>query len=286
MTATYLQEHRVFGDAHTTEQDSVELLHILAALPPQHPSRRALRERVIEAWYPLAHHAAARFLGRGELFEDLLQTAMVGLIKAVDRFDPDRGVSFPGYAVPTIVGEIKRHFRDQTWDLRVPRRLQELRGAIRRADGTLPQKLGRSPTRADVAAFLDVSEEELIEGVESARAYHAVSLQAPAAPGTGDTELGDLIGREDDQIELTELRLALNPVVATLDERDKRILMLRFYGNLTQSQIGKRIGISQMHVSRLLARVLDRLRDELVLDDEGPQSTADAGPADSGRWPG
>ncbi|WP_229783715.1 SigB/SigF/SigG family RNA polymerase sigma factor [Pilimelia anulata] len=246
------------------QRHAARRLDLLASLPERHPSRASVRAEVIEAWLPLAQHLAGRFAGRGEPVDDLVQTATIGLIKAVDRFDPDRGVDFAGYAIPTIVGEIKRYFRDRTWDVRVPRRLQELRLAISEATATLQQDLGRSPTVADLAGRIGVSEEEVLEGLEGARAYNAVSLSTPASDGDRATELGEMIGAEDDGFEVTELRVALGPALATLDRREQRILVLRFYGNLTQSQIAARIGVSQMHISRLLARALVRLRGQLA----------------------
>ena len=155
------------------------MLTTMASLPAHHPSRAPLRDQAIEAWLPLARHLAHRYSGRGEPTDDLIQTATVGLIKAVDKFDPDRGVDFAGYAIPTIIGEIKRHFRDRTWSVRVPRRLQELRLAITEANSTLTHTLGRSPTVADIAAHLGVTEEEVLEGLEGARAYNATTLSTP-----------------------------------------------------------------------------------------------------------
>lgn len=245
---------------------AADLLTALSALPAHHPSRRPLRDQVIEAFLPLAQHLANRFGGRGEPIEDLVQTATVGLIKAVDKFDPERGTEFAAYAIPTIIGEIKRHFRDRTWDIRVPRRLQELRLSISEATSNLLQDLGRSPTIADIAEHLGLSEEEVLEGLEGARAYNAVSLSAPATDGDRATELGDLIGAEDNEFELAELRVALGPAMAALDEREQRILTLRFYGNMTQSQIAEQVGVSQMHVSRLLTRALVKLRGQLTED--------------------
>jgi RNA polymerase sigma-B factor len=250
-------------DARLTTDSATDLLATMAVLPSNHPSRARLRDDVIEAWLPLAQHLANRFSGRGEPMEDLVQTAAVGLIKAVDKFDPDRGVEFAAYAIPTIIGEIKRHFRDRTWDIRVPRRLQELRLSLSEATSTLMQRLGRSPTVADLAAHLEVSEEEVLEGLEGARAYNAVSLSTPTTDGDRATELGDLLGAEDGEFELAELRVALGPALAALDPREQRILTLRFYGNMTQSQIAEQIGVSQMHVSRLLARALAKLRGQL-----------------------
>ncbi|MEU4774248.1 SigB/SigF/SigG family RNA polymerase sigma factor [Micromonospora sp. NPDC023644] len=250
-------------DPRALTDSAADLLNAMAALPAGHPSRAALRDRAIEAWLPLANHLAHRYSGRGEPTDDLAQTAAVGLIKAIDKFDPSRGVDFAGYAIPTIIGELKRHFRDRTWDIRVPRRLQELRLAISDANSSLLQTLGRSPTVADIAAHLKLTEEEVLEGLEGARAYNAVSLSTPTGDGDRATELGDMLGGEDGEFELAELRVALGPALATLDEREQKILTLRFYGNLTQSQIAEQIGVSQMHVSRLLARALTKLRGQL-----------------------
>jgi RNA polymerase sigma-B factor len=248
-----------------------EGLRAMAALPAGHPSRARLRERAIEAWLPLAQHLAHRYYGRGEPSDDLVQTATIGLIKAVDRFDPDRGIDFPGFAIPTILGEIKRHFRDRTWSIRVPRRLQELRQAISGANNTLGQRLGRAPTVADIAAHLRVTEEEVLEGLEGARAYSATSLSTPVT-ADGDRELGDTLGGEDHEFDLVELRMSLGPALALLNAREQKIVALRFYGNLTQSQIADQLGISQMHVSRLLSRALTTLRGSLS-DAPGPSGT-------------
>jgi len=260
---TSVADTATVDDARLTDS-ATDLLHAMAALPAHHPSRAALRDRAIEAWLPLANHLANRYSGRGEPTDDLAQTAAVGLIKAIDKFDPSRGVDFAGYAIPTIIGELKRHFRDRTWDIRVPRRLQELRLSISEANNVLLQKLGRSPTVADIAEHLRLTEEEVLEGLEGARAYNAVSLSTPTGDGERAAELGDMIGAEDGEYELAELRVSLGPALATLDEREQRILTLRFYGNLTQSQIAERIGVSQMHVSRLLTRALNKLRGELA----------------------
>ncbi|GGN63493.1 hypothetical protein GCM10010112_22800 [Actinoplanes lobatus] len=258
---TVLADTAVHDEAATSTDRASELISAMAALPAGHPSRPALRDRAIEAWLPLARHLANRYANRGEPRDDLHQVAMVGLIKAVDRFEADRGVDFSGYAIPTIVGELKRHFRDRTWSVRVPRRLQELRLAITAANSTLSNTLGRSPTVADIAAYLDISEDEVVEGLEGARAYNSTSLSTPVAE-TG-TELGDTLGGEDAGYEAAELRVALGPALSSLDERERKIVTLRFYGNLTQQQIADRIGISQMHVSRLLARALVKLRGQL-----------------------
>ncbi|WP_436536462.1 RNA polymerase sigma factor SigF [Actinoplanes sp. HUAS TT8] len=238
-----------------------ELIAELAALPEDHPARPALRDRAVEAWLPLARHLANRYANRGEPRDDLHQVAVIGLIKAVDRFEAGRGVEFTGFAIPTIVGELKRHFRDKTWSVRVPRRLQELRLAITAANSALSGTLGRSPTVADIAAHLQISEDEVIEGLEGARAYNSSSLNTPVAEG--GAELGETMGGVDAEYELAELRVTLGPALAELDERERKIVILRFYGNQTQSQIAEQVGVSQMHVSRLLTKALDKLRNHL-----------------------
>jgi RNA polymerase sigma-B factor len=187
---------RVSPTAKAADHAATRLLDTLTALPQAHPSRPALRERVIEAWLPMARHLANRYAGRGEPVDDLVQVATVGLIKAVDKFDPSYGVDFTGYAIPTIVGEVKRYFRDRTWAIRVPRRLQNLRPAITAATSALTQTLGRSPTVPDIAALLGITEEDVLEGLEVARAYTTTSLSTPVG-ATGDTELGELIGADD-----------------------------------------------------------------------------------------
>ena len=248
----------------TDEQLAADaLIRELAGLPTGAPARERLRARTIEAWVPMANRLARRFAGRGVPTDDLQQTAMVGLIKAVDRYDAERGIDFAAYAIPTIIGEIKRHFRDRTWSVRVPRRLQELRLAINDANNVLNHTLGHAPTVADVAEHLGVTEEAVLEGLEGARAYQATSLATPAGDN-GTMELGDTLGEDEHGYELTELRLDLGPAMATLDERERRILTLRFYGNQTQTQIADQIGVSQMHVSRLITRALAKLRTQMA----------------------
>jgi RNA polymerase sigma-B factor len=183
----------------------------------------------------------------------------------VDRFDPDRGTSFVGYAIPTILCEVKRYFRDRTWSIQVPRRLQDMRAAVNDANNVLAHSLGRAPTVADIAAHLRVSEEEVLEGLEGARAYRATSLSAPTGPD-GTLELGDCLGGEDHGYQLIETHLALGPAVAELQERERRIIMLRFFGNQTQARIAEQFGISQMHVSRILTSALAKMRTRLGPD--------------------
>jgi RNA polymerase sigma-B factor len=250
---------------YRTEEDQrgTELVLALSALPPSHPDRPILRERAIEAWLPMAHRLTRRYARRGEMFDDLYQTATIGLIKAVDGFDAERGSEFVGYAIPTIVGEIKRYFRDRTWSMRVPRRLQEMRLQIGRAQTELGHLLSRSPTVADIAAHLDVSEEEVLEGLEGGRAYRAVSLSVPVGDSTY-LELGDTLGSCDHGYDLAELKAVLPPALDCLTDRERRIVLMRFYGNQTQSCIAEQIGASQMHVSRLLAGALQKLRAHLA----------------------
>jgi len=242
------------------------LMAAFAAMEVDDPARDQLRARVIEGWLPLAQHLARRYFNRGETADDLVQVALVGLIKAVDRYDAGHGVDFSAFAIPTILGELKRHFRDRAWAIRVPRRLQELRISITAARNTLQHTLERPPTVADIAVHLGVSEEEVLEGLEGAQAYSATSLSTPIGEGDGH-ELGDTLGAEDHGFELAELRIALGPAMATLTEREQRILSLRFYGNRTQTEIAQQVGMSQMHVSRLLSRSLAKLR--LLMEDDG-----------------
>jgi len=244
------------------EQDAAILaqLALLADLPDGSPDRARVRTRVIEAYLPLAEYLARRFRNRGELQDDLTQVANVGLIKSVDGFDLTRGAAFTSYAIPMIVGELKRHFRDKGWDVRVPRRLQELRLEITKVSSTLAQTLGRSPTVSDLAAHLDVSEEEIIEGIDSAHAYRALSLQAPTTGDESGAELGDMLGDLDPRMETVEDRESLRPLVAQLPAREQKIIAMRFFGNMTQTQIATELGISQMHVSRLLSHALGELR--------------------------
>ncbi|MEV4507374.1 RNA polymerase sigma factor SigF [Dactylosporangium sp. NPDC049525] len=241
------------------------LLSLLGDLPAG-ADRDRVRGRLIELYIPLAEYLARRFRNRGEQFDDLVQVANLGLIKSVDGYDPTRGAAFTSYAIPMIVGELKRHFRDKGWDVRVPRRLQELRLEISKVSGDLAQDLGRSPTVADLATRLGVSEEEIIEGLDCGQAYRALSLDAPAGDSAepGATGLGDLLGGEDPDMANVENRESLRPILAKLPEREQKIIAMRFHGNLTQSQIAAQLGISQMHVSRLLAGALRTLREELI----------------------
>ncbi|WP_217215324.1 RNA polymerase sigma factor SigF [Streptomyces sp. AC550_RSS872] len=225
-----------------------------------------LRNRLVRMHLPLVEHLARRFRNRGEPLDDLTQVATIGLIKSVDRFDPERGVEFSTYATPTVVGEIKRHFRDKGWAVRVPRRLQELRLSLTTATAELSQQHGRSPTVHELAEKLAISEEEVLEGLESANAYSTLSLDVPDTDDESPA-VADTLGAEDEALEGVEYRESLKPLLEDLPPREKRILLLRFFGNMTQSQIAQEVGISQMHVSRLLARTLAQLREKLLVEE-------------------
>lgn len=223
-----------------------------------------LRSELIEAHVGLAEYLARRFGNRGEPLDDLIQVASIGLLKAVDRFDPERAVEFSTYATHTIVGELKRHFRDKGWAVRAPRRMQELYLRIGKIISTASQEMGRSPTVAEIAKEADVTEEEVLEALEAGQAYRFASLDAPAGSGSDDSgdTVGSQMGSADLGIADAERRATMDPLLATLGEREQFILRLRFYDDLTQSEIADRLGISQMHVSRLLSRSLAKLRTE------------------------
>jgi RNA polymerase sigma-B factor len=226
--------------------------------------RALFRGKLVDQYIGLVEFLARRFRNRGELLEDLVQVGTIGLLKAIDRFELEREVEFSTYATPTIVGEIKRHFRDKGWAVRVPRRLQELHLELTKIISHLGQDLGRSPTVAEIAEAAGTTEEVVLEGMEIAQAYNFTSLDAPLdSEDAESSSFADQIGAEDDQLENLEYRAALAPEMAKLPERERRILYLRFYKGLTQSEIADRMGISQMHVSRLLNRTLMRLREAL-----------------------
>lgn len=227
-------------------------------------SRDAARDALVRLHLPLVEHCARRFRNRGEPFEDLVQVGTIGLIKSVDRFDTDRGVEFSTYATPTIIGEIKRYFRDKGWAIRVPRRLQELRMQIGTATAELTQDLGRSPTAGELATHIGCTVEEIVEGIESSNAYSTLSLDASADDSDdGAASMLDALGEVDAGLEHVEIRESIKPLLDQLDAREKKILLLRFFKNMTQSQIAEEIGVSQMHVSRLLNRTLEQLRASL-----------------------
>nr|WP_244215466.1 RNA polymerase sigma factor SigF [Kitasatospora purpeofusca] len=254
------------GSGLDTRTLSRSLFLRLGALEPGSTEHTYVRDTLIELNLPLVRYASARFRSRNEPMEDIVQVGTIGLIKAIDRFDPERGVEFPTFAMPTVVGEIKRFFRDTSWSVRVPRRLQELRLALTKAGDELAQRLDRSPTVAELAACLGVSEEDVVEGLAVGNAYTASSLDSSPSDEDGEGPLADRLGYEDLALEGVEYRESLKPLLAKLPPRERRIIMLRFFGNLTQSQIGEEIGISQMHVSRLLTKTLTQLREGLTTE--------------------
>src|SRR5690606_29523363 len=239
------------------------LLGAVAHLPADSPDRTELRRQAIEHGMPLARRLARRFRDRGEPGEDLAQVAMVGLVNAIDGYDPGRGCEFAGYATPTIVGELRRYFRDKGWRIRVPRRLQELRLRVNQASAELSQTRAATPTIADIANHLSVPESEVAEAVEAGMLYQPLSLSGPGLPG-GPLDREDPLGSDDPAIDVVEQRESVRPLLATLSERERDILRMRFFGEMTQSQIADRLGISQMHVSRLLARTLGGFRAALA----------------------
>nr|WP_239028963.1 SigB/SigF/SigG family RNA polymerase sigma factor [Pseudonocardia acidicola] len=239
----------------------------MAALPEGDPRRTALREQLITGHLPVARHVARRYAHRGEALQDLEQVATLGLIQAVDRFEPDRGPDFLSFAVPTISGEVLRYFRDRAWVIRVPRRLKDLQVAIYGVVGPMGQELGRSPRPREIAARLGIDVEDVVDGLQVHHAYHCFSLDEPAGtePGaSGVTRFGAALGRPDPGVALVENRQALGPLLEALPDRERTIVLLRFFGEMTQTQIAREIGISQMHVSRLLTATLTRLRRALT----------------------
>ncbi|MGW0846948.1 RNA polymerase sigma factor SigF [Streptomyces sp. NPDC002787] len=238
----------------------------LAVLEEGTPEYQYARNTLIEMNMSLVRFAAGRFRSRGpEEMEDIVQVGMIGLIKAIDRFELTREVEFTSFAVPYIVGEIKRFFRDTTWAVHVPRRLQEARVQLARATEELRSRLGRTPTVKELSELMSLPEDEVIEARLASNGYNSTSLDAAISGSEdGETALADFIGTDDQALELVEDFHALTPMIAALDERDRQIIHMRFVDELTQAQIGERLGVSQMHVSRLLSRCLARLREGML----------------------
>jgi RNA polymerase sigma-B factor len=257
------------GGVEATRRRSAELFAQLREESASEEARETAREALVHLHLPLVEHCARRFRNRGEPFEDLVQVGTIGLLKSIDRFDVDRGVEFSTYATPTIIGEIKRYFRDKGWAIRVPRRLQELRMQIGAASSELTQALGRSPTPRELAERIGCSVEDILDGIESSNAYSTLSLDAGDSDSDGPGTMLDAIGAHDANLEHVEIRESIKPLLDRLGPREKRILLLRFFKNMTQSQIAEEIGVSQMHVSRLLSRTLEQLRTSLETDHPG-----------------
>lgn len=227
------------------------------------------REELVQRYLPLARRLARRYQRSEEPLEDLMQVASLGLLKAVDRYDTSRDTAFSSFAVPTILGELRRHFRDRTWSVRVPRELQELALRVDKTASALSSEHGRAPTVGEIAAALDVSEEQVLEALQAAGAYRAGSLDAPRSGGgeeSASESVGDAIGVEEGGFERAEQRATLGPMFAQITERERLVLTLRFAEDLTQAEIGERIGVSQMQVSRLIRQALARLREGLQED--------------------
>jgi RNA polymerase sigma-B factor len=246
------------------KQASADLFSVLTDPAATDAQRSVARDGLVQLHLPLVEHCARRFRNRGEPFEDLVQVGTIGLIKSVDRFDTARGVEFSTYATPTIIGEIKRYFRDKGWAIRVPRRLQELRMQISGATAELTQAQGRAPTPTELAGAIGCTVEEVIEGIESSNAYSTLSLDAGDSTNDSGMSMLDTMGVDDRGLEHVELRESLKPLLESLPAREKNILMLRFFKNMTQSQIAAEVGVSQMHISRLLNKTLEHLRGSLV----------------------
>ncbi|MEU1039411.1 SigB/SigF/SigG family RNA polymerase sigma factor [Streptomyces sp. NPDC005907] len=251
---------RIKQHPHDDAPDTAAAFEHLRGLPDG-PERQALREELVGAWLPMAERIAGRFRGRGESAEDLCQVAALGLVKAVDRYDPARGNAFESYAIPTITGEIKRHFRDHMWLLHVPRRVQDLRNRVRTAVKELSQTApGHNPSLAEIAAEAQLTEDEVRTGLEALDSFTALSLDAEL-PGSDDGyALGDALGQPDAGFDLVVDRESVKPCLRALPEREQTILYLRFFCGMTQSGIAQQLGISQMHVSRLLSGCYDKVR--------------------------
>ena len=239
-----------------------DLLAELHSLPEESPRRKSLRDQLVELHMPLVVYLARRFSGRNEPMNDLVQVGAIGLIKAIDRFDPSRGLEFSTYATPTILGEIKRHFRDTGWLIHVPRRAQEMQTTLNAARADLSQELGRAPTVKELAARIEMDEDTVLEALDAARAYSGVPLDVLAAPGESVPE-HPMLGILDEGYEQVEQRALLREVIAKLPEAEREILLLRFIANKTQTEIAAIVGVSQMQVSRLVARGLKRMRESL-----------------------
>lgn len=249
---------------HDDAPDTAAAFAKISALPDG-PERDGLRHEVVEAWLPMSERLAGRFRNRGESYEDLRQVAALGLVKAVDRYDPALGNAFESYAVPTVTGEIKRHFRDHMWTLHVPRRVQDLRNRVRVAQRELAQTIsGRAPTLTEIAEHAGLTEDEVRSGLEALESFTALSLDAEL-PGSDDGySLADALGAVDPALDVVVDREAVKPRIAALPERERQILYMRFFGDMTQSRIAEQLGISQMHVSRLISRCCNRLRDQVL----------------------
>ncbi|WP_297738418.1 RNA polymerase sigma factor SigF [Mycobacterium sp.] len=244
--------------------DVPEMFRELASIAPDSMEFQRQRDKIVERCLPLADHIARRFEGRGEPRDDLVQVARVGLVNAVVRFDVEAGSDFVSFAVPTIMGEVRRHFRDNSWSVKVPRRLKELHLRLGTATADLSQRLGRAPTATELASELGMERDEVVEGLVAGSSYNTLSIDTGGGSDDDDVRaIADTLGDVDAGLDRIEDREALRPLLEALPERERMVLVLRFFESMTQTQIAERVGISQMHVSRLLAKSLTRLRDQL-----------------------
>lgn len=240
-----------------------EMFRRLATLDEGSIAYRRQRDEIIQRALPLASHIARRFRNRGEPIEDLVQAARVGLVNAVNRFDPDNGAEFLAFAVPTMMGEVRRHFRDYGWAVKVPRRLKDLQGQMVKARGALSQELNRAPTASEIAKYLGIDRESVIQATIASSNYSTLSTDVQAGPDAEYRAIGDTLGDVDPNIEKVLALETVRPLIAALPDREQTVLRLRFFDNLTQTQIADRMGYSQMHVSRLIAKALDTLRNQV-----------------------
>jgi RNA polymerase sigma-B factor len=246
------------------------LLATYATTEPHDPTRERLREQLVTGYLPVTRSLARRYAGRGEPLDDLEQVGCIGLMRAIERFDPDRGYHFLAFAVPTITGEIRRHFRDRTWAMRVPRRLKELQGLINTVVAELSAQRGRAPRPSEIAAHLQISTEEVAEALHAAHAYRPNSLDGSRPGAPEGVSVADTVGAPDPRLELFTDTHSLASALAELPERERSIVIMRFYQDMTQTQIAERIGLSQMHISRILAATLSSLRKAVEADPRPP----------------
>jgi RNA polymerase sigma-B factor len=242
--------------------DVPDMVRSLRSLDENTAAFARRREAIIKRVLPLADHVARRFRGRGEPQDDLFQVACVGVINAVNRFDPDTGADFLSFAVPTVMGEVRRHFRDNGWAVKVPRRLKELRAQLGAARAELTQKTGRSPTATEIAEYLDMDRESVVEATIADACYSASSIDVKASPDDESPPICETLGGPDLALDKVVDVETVRPLIAALPERERKVLALRFVGDMTQTEIAQRMGYSQMHISRLLGRVLNTLREQ------------------------
>lgn len=251
------------SEANSEYADVTDMFRRLKLLDEGSLPHRRQREAIVERTLPLADHVARRYRNRGEPIDDLVQAARVGLVNAINRFDPDNGADFLSFAIPTIMGEVRRHFRDYGWAVKVPRRLKDLQGQLVKARAELSQQIGRAPTPSEVAGHLGIEREAVMEATIASSNYSTLSTDVQASDDDELRSVGDTLGDIDPNIDKVVDLETVRPLIAALPEREKTVLLLRFFESMTQTQIAERMGYSQMHVSRLLAQALRRLREQV-----------------------